>query len=78
MITVKEFIDNGSEETLYISTAWGFAEVSYIKWPETNPWAYCPKLNGGFGQSFMVCYSTDLYTQADIDSLPTYKQEMMR
>lgn len=62
-ITVKEFIDSGAPDgkILFIKTAWGYQEVNYIRWPETNPWVVCPKMNAGFGQSFMVCYDTQLF-----------------
>ena len=63
-ITVRDLIDDGAEiqslGTVFIPTAWGPKEVSHIKWPESNPWAHCPKDNGGFGMSYCVHYGTEL------------------
>lgn len=47
--------------TPYIKTTWGYAEVGYIRNPRTDPWAVCPKENGGFGQSFCVHGGTTIY-----------------
>lgn len=70
-ITVGEFVsdsvyDEASGLFLYrgqrafISTAFGDLLVSHIRWASTDPWAVCPKANGGFGQSFCVCSNTPL------------------
>jgi len=70
-ITVQEFIDEAvlEESTrlflfkgrrVFISTAWGDLLVSHIRWADRDPWAVCPRANGGFGQSFMVCKNTKL------------------
>jgi len=60
-ISVEEFIENGSKEPVYLDTAWGRKLVSRIDWPQTNPWAVCPKDNGGFGMSYAVSNWTRLY-----------------
>ena len=74
MKTVREFIDQGSNEDLYIKCSThihdsGFARVSHVRWPETNPWVVCPDLNAGSGLSFCVCYAEPLYTRKEIESL---------
>lgn len=62
-ITVQDFIDKGFkfDRPVFLHTFNGYAEVSGIRWPESNPWAVCPKENGGFGMSFCVHYGTKLY-----------------
>jgi len=60
-ISVEEAIENWPEGTVYLDTAWGMLEVECIRWPRTDPWAFCPKANGGFGRSFCVHYGTRLY-----------------
>lgn len=62
-MTLSQFIvtTNLDGLTPYIKTAWGYAEVSYIRNPRTDPWAVCGKENGGFGQSFCVHGGTTVY-----------------
>jgi len=70
-ITVSDFIQDGAfdqasglflyrGERVFLSTAWGDLLVGHIRWAATDPWAVCPKANGGFGQSFCVCKNTPL------------------
>ena len=65
MLTVQEYIANPPAEPVFIKTAWGFQEVGYVRWPDSNPWVVCPKENGGFGISYCVHYGTRLYTAAE-------------
>lgn len=73
-ITVDQFIaGEAKDRPVFLMTAWGPARVSYIRWPESNPWAVCPDLNGGHGQSFMVGRGDLLWldasaAQADYDA----------
>jgi hypothetical protein len=62
-MTVQDFIEAGNKArfAVYLKTAWGMMEVDYIQWPDRDPWAHCPKANGGFGQTFCVHYGTLLY-----------------
>lgn len=66
-ITVRDLIEDGAQikeiGTVFVPTAWGPKEVSYVKWPESDPWVYCPKDNGGFGMSYCVHYGTELLLQ---------------
>ena len=59
-ITVRDFTEKGAPEgsKAFLPTFMGDVEVGYIRWPETNPWAVCPKENAGFGLSFMVGHDT--------------------
>ena len=71
MITVRDFIDNGFDGDLYIKCSTthsesGFARVSYVRWPETDPWVVCPDLNAGLGLSFCVFYEEPLYTHEEV------------
>jgi len=70
-ITVSDFVREGAYDEasrlflyrgqrVFISTAFGDLLVSHIRWASTDPWAVCPKANGGFGQSFCVCSNTPL------------------
>ena len=60
-ITVEEYINSGYKDKIYLKTYLGMLEISHIRWPHTDPWAVCPKVNGGHGQSFAVHYGTLLY-----------------
>lgn len=66
-MTVREFIDNGTPEgcSAFLPTAWGEQFVSYIKFPDGGPWAYCPKDNGGFGMSYAIHYGTMLVVRGE-------------
>ena len=68
-ITVRDFIREGEYkdgaflfhgQCVYLSTFSGEHLVGHIRWPVTDPWAVCPKANGGFGLSFCVSYETPL------------------
>ena len=62
--TVEDFINGKlTGHKCYTDTAWGYHEISHVQWPKTNPWVVCPKMNGGYGQSFMVSYDTPLYRE---------------
>ena len=62
IITVREFNEKGAPEGFkaFLPTLSGDLEVGYIRWPEVDPWAVCPKENGGYGMSFMVGLNTHL------------------
>jgi hypothetical protein len=60
MHTVKDFILTGRES--WIKTHCGIYQVSYIQWPQDNPWAVTPLANGGVGASWCVCQQTTLYS----------------
>jgi hypothetical protein len=60
-ITVRDYINGaGQGKRVLIDTFNGPQEVSYIRWPETDPWVVCSKENGGFGISYCVHYGTPL------------------
>jgi hypothetical protein len=67
-ITVKEFIDQGNNDLghrTYIEAHGKMCRVKYVKWPEMNPWVYCPEVDAGFGMSFCVAYNDTLHVEED-------------
>ena len=61
--TIKEFSAGGLSKPVFLHTAWGYQEVDHVRWPDTDPWAVCPKMNGGYGQSFAVTKDTPLFKE---------------
>jgi len=75
-ITVKEWLEEGCKSKVFLKTSQhGFCEVGYIRNPDLDPWAVCPKLNAGFGLSFAVHYGTSLYVSGDwnLDEISEYE-----
>lgn len=66
ILTVKRFIAFGSDEPVFLHTAWGFYEVKYV---DRDYWAHCPKANGGFGQSFAVHAGVRLYRASELEEV---------
>ena len=65
-ITVKDFIDQGNSDLgrrTCIEAHGKMCRVQYVKWPETNPWIFCPEENAGFGLSFCVALSDRLHVE---------------
>ena len=61
-LTIKDFIEKGSNKDVYIHARGKYCRVSHVRWPESDPWAVCPDGNGGFGLSYCVHYGTQLFT----------------
>ena len=68
--TVRDYIDGklADYKYVYTNTAWGYQRVSYVRWPETNPWLVCSEENAGFGSSYMVSYSSELFSDCNFCS----------
>lgn len=67
-ITVKQFLDQGGKALpgtrVLLPTFSGNHEVGYIRGVEhRDPWAVCPRDNGGHGMSYCVHFGTELLVE---------------
>lgn len=72
-ISIRTFIEKGSEETMFIFALGQYREVSYVRNPKTDPWIVCPKDNGGFGMSYCVHYGMMLIPESSLKDVPSEK-----
>ena len=87
-ITVSDFVESGTfdeasglylyhGQRVFLATYLGDLLVGHVRWFPRDPWAVCPKANGGFGASFMVCKNTPLILEAD-PALSSNRQAELR
>jgi hypothetical protein len=65
--TFEDYKNGNFDKNLpvFIHTAWGYKEVTGMRWPDTNAHVVCGKDNGGFGMSYMVSWQTQLFQNVE-------------